>query len=135
MNNHNSDDASRERLLGPITALLWVVVIALVVTFFYFASSLCITVLLAGFLAILVEPVLALLEKLRLPRSAAAALVVVFGMILLSGTLYAFYNKTTDFIDTLPQYTSKTRKAVAPITDKIQRVQENAGKLSPVPPS
>ena len=33
MNNHNSDDASRDRLLGRITALLWVVVIALVVTF------------------------------------------------------------------------------------------------------
>ena len=79
MTNDNSDDASRGRLLGRITALLWVVVIALVVTFFYFASSLCITVLLAGFLAILVDPVLGLLEKLHFPRSAAAALVVVFG--------------------------------------------------------
>ena len=135
MTNDNSDDASRGRLLGRITALLWVVVIALVVTFFYFASSLCITVLLAGFLAILVDPVLGLLEKLHFPRSAAAALVVVFGMIVVSATLYAFYNKTTDFIDTLPQYRSKIRKTVAPITDKIQRVQENAGRLSPASPS
>jgi AI-2 transport protein TqsA len=135
MSNHNSDDASRDRLLGRITTLLWVVVIALVVTFFYFASSLCITVLLAGFLAILVEPVLALLEKLHVPRSAAAALVVVLGMILVSATAYAFYNKAADFIDTLPQYTNKIRTAVEPITQKIQRVQENAGKLSPVPAS
>jgi predicted PurR-regulated permease PerM len=34
MNNTNGDDGSRERLLGRITALLWVVVIALAVTFF-----------------------------------------------------------------------------------------------------
>jgi predicted PurR-regulated permease PerM len=70
MNNHNADDGSRERLLGRITALLWVVVIALAVTFFYFASSLCVTLLLAAFLAILVEPLVARLEKLHLPRAA-----------------------------------------------------------------
>ena len=69
MSSDNSDDASRYRLLGRITVLLWVVVIALVLPFFYFASSLCITVLLAGFLAILVEPILTLLEKSHIPRA------------------------------------------------------------------
>jgi len=51
MNNHNADDGSRERLLGRITALLWVVVIALAVTFFYFASSFWITLASVGFLS------------------------------------------------------------------------------------
>jgi predicted PurR-regulated permease PerM len=135
MNNHNADDASRDRLLGRITALLWVVVIALVVTFFYFASSLCITILLAGFLAILVEPAVALLDKAHIPRAASAALVVVFGMILVSATFYVFYEKGAAFVDTLPQYAGKIRKAVEPITSKIQRVQENAGKLTPATPA
>ena len=135
MNSHNADDSSRDRLLGRITALLWVVVIALAVTFFYFASSLCITILLAAFLAILVEPVVASLEKLHVPRSASAALVVVLGMILVSATFYVFYEKASGFIDTLPQYAGKIQKAVEPITSKIQRVQENAGKLTPAPPS
>jgi predicted PurR-regulated permease PerM len=70
MKSHNADDASRDRLLDRIAALLWVMVIALVVTLFYFASSLCITILLASFVAILVEPAVALLEKLRVPRTA-----------------------------------------------------------------
>lgn len=135
MNNHNADDASRDRLLGRITALLWVVVIALVVTFFYFAGSLCITILLAGFLAILAEPAVALLDKLRIPRAASAALVVVFGMILVSATFYVFYEKGAAFVDTLPQYAGKIRTAVEPITSKIQRVQENAGKLTPAIPA
>jgi predicted PurR-regulated permease PerM len=128
MNNHNADDGSRERLLGRITALLWVVVIALAVTFFYFASSLCITLLLASFLAILVEPLVAGLEKLHLPRSASAALVIVLGMILASATLCVFYD-----IDTLPQYAGKIRNAIEPVTKRIQRMQENAGKLNPAP--
>jgi AI-2 transport protein TqsA len=133
MNNHNADDGSRERLLGRITALLWVVVIALTVTFFYFASSLCITLLLASFLAILVEPLVAGLEKLHLPRSASAALVIVLGMILVSATLYVFYDRATAFIDTLPQYAGKIRNAIEPVTKRIQRMQENAGKLNPAP--
>jgi predicted PurR-regulated permease PerM len=133
--NHNGDEGSRERLLGRITALLWAVVVALAVTFFYFASSLCITILLAAFLAVLVEPIVGLLEKLRLPRTAAAALVVVFGMVLTGATLYAFYDKTTAFLDTLPEYTAKIRKAIEPITKQIQLVQENAGRLNPAPPA
>src|SRR6266446_937043 len=107
MNNHNHDDAARDRLLGRITALLWVVIIALTVTFFYFASSFWITLLLAGFLAILVEPLVARLERLRVPRSVAATLVIILGVLLVSATLYVFYNKAAAFMDTLPEYTGK----------------------------
>jgi predicted PurR-regulated permease PerM len=133
MNNHNGDDGSRERLLGRITALLWVVVIALAVTFFFYASSFWITLVLSGFLAILVEPLVARGEKLRLPRSVAATLVIVFGVLLLTATLYIFYNKGAAFMNTLPQYTVKIRQAIEPVTKRIQKIQENAGKLSPTP--
>ena len=133
MNNHNGDDGSRERLLGRITALLWVVVIALAVTFFYFASSFWITLLLSGFLAILVEPVVARIERLRVPRSVAATLVIVLGVLLVSATLYVFYNKAAAFMDTLPEYTVKIRHAIEPFTKKIQKIQENAGQLNPGP--
>jgi len=87
MNNNNAHDGSRERLLGRITALLWNVVIAPAVTFFYFASSLCITILLSHFL-----------ERLHLPRSASAGV-------------------------------------IEPVTNKIQRLQENTQKLSPAAPT
>ena len=133
MNNHNADDASRGRLLGRITALLWVVVIALAVTFFYFASSFWITLLMAGLLAILVEPLVGLLERLHLPRSASAAIVIVMGMILVSAGIYAFYNKASDFVDTLPQYTSKIRKAIDPAVKRFERMQESAKELNPAP--
>jgi predicted PurR-regulated permease PerM len=135
MNINSADNGSRERLLGRITALLWVVVIALAVTFFYFAGSLCIILLLAAFLAILLEPLVARLDKLHLPRSVSAAMVVVLGMVLVSATLYVFYDRATTFIDTLPQYAGKIRKAVEPVTQKIQRMQENAGKLYPAGPT
>lgn len=133
MNNHNHDDAARDRLLGRITALLWVVVIALTVTFFYFASSFWITLVLAGFLAILVEPLVARLERLRLPRSVSAAVVIVLGMILVSATIYGLYNKASDFFDTLPQYTKKIRNAIEPAVQRLQKMQESAKDLNPAP--
>jgi predicted PurR-regulated permease PerM len=133
MNNNNGDQGTRERLLGRITALLWVVVIALAVTFFYFASSFWITLLLAGFLAILVEPLVARLERLHLPRPASATVVIVLGIVLVSATLYVVYNKAAAFVDALPEYTGKIRQAIEPVTKKIQRLQENAGKLNPAP--
>jgi len=131
MNNHNTDDGSRERLLGRITALLWVVVVALAVTFFYYASSFWITLLLSAFLAILVEPLVALIGRLHVPRSVAATLVIVFAVLLMSATLSVFYNKAAAFMETLPEYTGKIRQAVEPVTKKIQKIQEDAGKLNP----
>jgi predicted PurR-regulated permease PerM len=133
MNDHNADDGSRERLLGRITALLWVVVIALAVTFFYYASFFWISLLLSGFLAILVEPLVACIERLRVPRSVAATLVIILGILLVSTTLYVFYNKAAAFMETLPEYTGKIQHAVEPLTKKIQKIQENAGKLNPAP--
>jgi predicted PurR-regulated permease PerM len=133
MANNGADDGSRERLLGRITALLWAVVIALAVTFFYFASSLWITLLLAAFLSVLIDPLVTRLERFRIPRSVSSALVVIVGMLLVSVAVYVFYEKATSFMDTLPQYTGKIQKAVEPITKKIQRAQESAGKLNPAP--
>jgi predicted PurR-regulated permease PerM len=90
MNNRNRDEGGRERLLGRITALLSVVVIALAVTFFFYASSFWITLLLSGLLAILVKPLVARLERPHIPRSVAATLVTVFGVLPVSATLWVF---------------------------------------------
>jgi uncharacterized oligopeptide transporter (OPT) family protein len=51
-------------------------VAGLLTVFGYYASSICITVILAGFLAILFDPLVVILEKLHLPRGVAAAGIV-----------------------------------------------------------
>jgi predicted PurR-regulated permease PerM len=73
-----------------IASLLWVVVIAIVVGSFYFASSLCVTFLLAAFLAIFVDPLVTRLEGLRLPPSFAAGLVLTTGMLFVGSMIYLF---------------------------------------------
>ena len=117
-----------------MVSLLWVVVIAIIFAFCFFASSVCITLLLAAFLAILAEPLVSRLENWNLPRALSAALVVLMGMLLLGLIAYASYDKADQFIENFPSYAGRIRSALKPLTEKVQKVQQSANNLNPVPP-
>jgi len=119
------------RLLSRIAWLLWVIVIVLLMAFCFFASSFCITLLLAAFLAILVDPLVTQLERWHIPRSASAGTVIISGSLLLCLLTYSSYDRISDFIDEMPQYAVRVRDAIQPFSQKIARVQETAGDLSP----
>jgi predicted PurR-regulated permease PerM len=110
------------RLLGGILVLL-------IVAFCFFASSICITVILAAFLAILADPAVRTLERLRIPRFFGASLIVLAGVAACGLLSYESYDKLADFSDEFPSYASRIAEAVSPISRKIERVQDSAGKL------
>ena len=122
--------SSSDKLLRTIATLLFVLVAGVLTVFAYYASSICITVILAGFLAILFDPVVVKLEKLHLPRSVAAAAIVLAGMSLIGLLGYKLYGKAILFSEDIPVYTSKIQQAMAPISRKIQEVQQSAGSLT-----
>jgi predicted PurR-regulated permease PerM len=122
--------SSSDKLLRTIATLLFVLVAGVLTVFAYYASSICITVILAGFLAILFDPVVVKLEKLHLPRSVAAAAIVLAGMGLIGLAGYKLYGKAILFSEDIPVYTSKIQQAMEPISRKIQEVQQSAGSLT-----
>jgi predicted PurR-regulated permease PerM len=111
--------SSSDTLLRRITILLFILVAGLLTVFAYCASSICITVILAGFLAILFDPVVVILEKLHLPRGVAAAGIVLGGMSLIGLLGYAFYGRAMSFAEELPVYASKVQQTIEPISRKI----------------
>lgn len=113
-----------------IIRILSGILILLAVAFGYLASSVCIAIVLSAFLAILADPAVRLLEKLQLPRSLAAGLVILLGVAGVGVALYASYDRLTALDDDLPRYVSQIREKIAPITAKIQRVQDNAGAMT-----
>jgi len=117
-------------LLCRIATLLFILVVGLLTVFGYYASSICITVVLAGFLAILFDPVVALLEKLHLPRGVASAGVVLAGVVLTGLMGHELYGRAMTFSEELPVYTSKIQQTIEPITQRIQKVQQSAGSLA-----
>jgi predicted PurR-regulated permease PerM len=122
--------SSSDKLLSRIAILLFILVAGLLTVFGYYASSICITIVLAGFLAILFDPVVVKLEKLHLPRSAAAAGVVLAGMGLIGLLGYVLYGRAMSFGEELPVYASKVQQTIEPISRKIQDFQQSAGSLT-----
>ncbi len=105
------------------------ILVLLIVAFCFFASSICITVILAAFLAILADPAVRALERLWIPRFFAASLVVLTGVLACGLLIYESYDKLTDFSDEFPLYMTRIADAISPISRKIERVQDSAGKL------
>jgi predicted PurR-regulated permease PerM len=122
--------STSEKLLRQIAALLFIWVMGLMTVFGYFASSICITVVLAAFLAILFDPLVVKLERLHLPRALAAAVVVLAGIALIGLLGYNLYGRAVGFTEELPVYTSKIQQTIEPITRRIQKVQQTAGTLT-----
>ena len=113
----------------------WILAFALLLAFCYFASSLCITVLLAAFLAIVVDPLITYLERLHIPRMISSAVMIVGATILIASAVYASYHQVSDFVDQLPAYARRVGEAIAPFAKKVQKVQDSAGRLNPEPPA
>jgi predicted PurR-regulated permease PerM len=126
-------DVSQNR--SPLALPLWIVALLLLIALCYFASSLCITVVLASFLAVVVDPLITKLEGLRIPRVASAAVVIVAGTALIGTLMYGSYRHISDAIDELPLYTRRVTDALAPFERKIEKVQNTAGRISTRVPS
>ena len=110
---------------------LWLkgIFILSLIAFCFFASSICIAVVLAAFLAILIEPGVRILEKFWIPRFFGATMIVVLGVLVAALIIYQSYGKLNEFFDEVPMYMSRIDEAISPISSKIERVQDSAGKL------
>ncbi len=125
-----SSISSSDKLLSRIAILLFILVTGLLTVFGYYASSICITVVLAGFLAILFDPLVVKLERLHIPRSLATASIVLAGIGLIGLLGYALYGRAMSFAEELPVYASTIQQTIAPISRKIQNFQQSAGNLT-----
>ena len=121
-------------LLTRIAWLLCVIVLAIAVAFAFFASSLCVTLVFSGFLAIAVDPLVTFVERWHIPRAISAALIVLGGLCAFAMLGYASYNRISDSVDEIPQYTERIRELIAPLTQKLTKVEEGATQLTPTPP-
>jgi predicted PurR-regulated permease PerM len=121
-----------QRCLKQIATFLGLIFGAIVLTFCFIASSLCITIVLSAFLAILVDPLVVRVAKIGLGRVLGSGLVVLCFM-LLAGTLtYVLYNRASAFADEFPSYAYRIQQALAPLVSKFERFEKNAQSIAPL---
>src|SRR3974390_1262347 len=127
-------DRDNSQALNKIVILLGGIVVALLIVFCYFASSFCITIVLATFLSILVDPVICSCER-WMPRSVSAALVIITGMIVLGFFGFAIFSRASSIADRAPVYADQIRSALAPLEHKLAKMEETAGRIGSDVPS
>jgi predicted PurR-regulated permease PerM len=105
--------------------------IAVVLAICYFAKLVLVTLLVSVLIAFTLEPVVNLLERFRLPRSAAAFVAV----LLLCGAVWAgsyfFYNRAVSFAHELPKYSQKIRGKLSSITKQTNDLKQTTENILP----
>src|ERR1700682_3458890 len=93
--------------------------VALVLVFLYFAASVLITLLLAILIAYFLDPIVEGLERMRLPRTLASMITVLFLVGGLGAVGYGLYSRASDFAANWPKYSGTLRKAVNSVETKL----------------
>jgi predicted PurR-regulated permease PerM len=92
----------------------------------YLLKLVLVTILVSILLAYVLEPVVALLVRWRLPRWLGAGVVISLAVALALGVVYFSYNRAVDFASELPQYTATLRRSVSNFRSRADKLANQA---------
>jgi predicted PurR-regulated permease PerM len=103
-----------------------VVAVIAIIGLIYLLKLVLVTALASMLLAYVLEPPVAALTRLRVPRSIAALMVVTTTVILALGLCYFSYNRALDFANELPRYSASFRDTMGSIRSRADKIAEQA---------
>src|SRR2546425_743893 len=112
-----------------------IIVAALGLLFCYYAAGVVITILLSVLLANFLDPVVELIERVRISRSLASLLVVILFVSMLVGVGYSLWGRVLSFADDWPRYSAVLKKGATAVETRIERIAGRVSELAPGPPS
>jgi len=104
---------------------------AIILLFCYYAAGVVITLLLSTLLAYFLDPAVEFLEKLRLPRTIGALLMVLVLMAVVGGAGYALWLRAADFAANWPRYSEVLKQATSTIEAKIEGIEGRVSEITP----
>ncbi len=119
--------ASRSNLSQRIIAM------GIVFAFLYFASNIVITLLLAVLIAYFLDPVVAFLERIHVPRALGALLVLLAVTAMVAGLGYLVVNRADQFLSDWPRYSTILRHASTAFDRQISTVEKQVEAIEPAP--
>jgi len=127
---------SRERefvRLKGSTFSLRVIAAGILVLFAYYGQGVVITLVLSILLAYCLDPLVELLERVRIPRTVGAMVTVLLLCAVLVALGYAMWMRTSDFADSWPKYEAVIKKAATAVEGKISRIEGQVSEIGPAP--
>jgi predicted PurR-regulated permease PerM len=108
-----------------------IIALGIVFAFLYWASSIVMTLLLAVLLAYFLDPVVEILERVRIPRALGALAVLLAVTALLGGLGYLVVDRADQFLADWPRYSAVLRRASTAFDRKLATVERQVEAIAP----
>src|SRR5260370_8277789 len=108
-----------------------VIAAAIILLFFYYAAGVVITLLLSILLAYFLDPAVEFLERMNLPRTLGAMIMVLILIGVLAAAGYALWTRTAVFAENWPKYSCFLRQVPVAMQRKISCIEGVACQIDP----
>ncbi len=108
-----------------------VIAAAIILLFFYYAAGVVITLLLSILLAYFLDPAVEILERIGLPRTLGAMVMVLILIAVLAAAGYGLWTRTSDFAENWPKYSTVLQKAASAVEGKIKGIEGQVSQIAP----
>lgn len=105
--------------------------IAVVLAILHFAMNPIIVILISILFSFMLDPIAAMLQRLRLSRGVAVFGALFLFFAILSGITYLSYNQTVSFLQDIPGYSDKIRGITRQVRQKIETIQSKTSQALP----
>jgi predicted PurR-regulated permease PerM len=103
---------------------------AVVLLFLYYAAGVVITLLLSVLLAYFLDPAVELMERIRIPRTIGALLMVLMLIAVMCAVGYGLWDRSSDFAANWPKYRDILREATGEVQGKISGIEGSVSDLT-----
>ena len=90
-----------------------------------------ITLLLSILLAYFLDPAVEILERIGLPRTLGAMVMVLILIAVLAAAGYGLWTRTSDFAENWPKYSTVLQKAASAVEGKIKGIEGQVSQIAP----
>ncbi|HEY4683140.1 MAG TPA: AI-2E family transporter [Candidatus Acidoferrales bacterium] len=108
-----------------------IIAVGMILMFCYYASSVILTLLVSILAAFVLDPVVNLMERGRMPRALSALLVLLAAMLILSLLGYLFVDRVDQFAGDWPRYSRLLKTAVQTVQDRIDQLESRFREIVP----
>ncbi len=113
------------------TACAVIVAVGVLLAFGYVAKLVVLTVLVSALVAFLLDPLVSLLVRVRVPRSLGAFLSIALLLGALGGGVTLLAGKAVDFVQNLPRYSQQIRRGIDAVRARVQKIESTTDKMLP----
>jgi predicted PurR-regulated permease PerM len=108
-----------------------VIAAAIILLFLYYAAGVVITLLFSILLAYFLDPAVEFLERLRLPRTLGAMVIVLVLSAVLAAAGYGLWTRVADFAAHWPMYSAQLQHVAATVQGRIQGIAGQVSQMAP----